>query len=138
MSDGDKSEFTGNVIGGVLGGGGAGLLKGRLPSNGATPPTPSGLARRLQFGGNWASASLDKAISRHLGGKFTSWQTATRKIIYENPSTGRQIVRDLDGGYFRIFQPKKFGSMKGQYLDMLGRVAPNTDKGQMLSHFIIE
>jgi hypothetical protein len=45
---------------------------------------------------------------------------STGKRIYENPATGRQIVHDLEGGYFRIFQPSAIGSQKGTYLNMLG------------------
>ncbi len=74
-----------------------------------------------KYGHRWQKASLDKAIARHAGPDATSWVTRTGKTIFENPSTGRQVVVD-PAGYFRIFQPKAFGSTKGVYLDMLGKV----------------
>lgn len=81
--------------------------------------------------------------------------TKTGKRIYENPATGRQIVHDLEGGYFRIFQPDAIGSQKGSYLNMLGnelrpaRIGKggvnnprlrDVDKGlwQQETHFFIE
>ncbi len=68
----------------------------------------------------WPAASIEKAIERHAGKNYTSWVTDTGKRIYENPATGRQIVQDIEGGYFRIFQPTTIGSQKGTYLNMLG------------------
>ncbi len=96
-----------------------------------------GLARRLKWGHNWMKADITKAITRHLGdgGEITTWVTKSNKRIYENAKTGRQIVEDLDGGYFRIFQPNKIGGKNGKYLDMMGNVIPNSR--QELSHFII-
>ena len=68
----------------------------------------------------WPAASLKKAIAKHAGESYTTWVTDTGKRIYENPATGRQIVQDIEGGYFRIFQPTSFGGQKGTYLNMLG------------------
>ena len=111
-----------------------------------------GAARMAKFGANWRPASLSKAIQRHAGPNATSWVSKSGKTIYENPLTGRQIVVD-PAGYFRIFQPKSFGSTKGAYLDMLGKVPsparvvkggvvkniPLTGKElQKATHFIIE
>lgn len=92
---------------------------------------------------------------RHAGENYTSWVTKTGKRIYENPANGRQIVHDLEGGYFRIFQTDAIGSQKGTYLNMLGnelspaRIGKNgihnpllrgVDKGlwQQETHFFIE
>jgi hypothetical protein len=51
--------------------------------------------------------------------------TKTGKQIFENPITGRQVVYDINGGYFRIFQPTTIGGSRGTYLNMLGNdVAP--------------
>ena len=61
-----------------------------------------------------------KTTARHAGKNFTTWVTKTGERIYENPATGRQIVHDLEGGYFRVFQPNTIGSQKGTYLNMLG------------------
>jgi hypothetical protein len=93
----------------------------------------------------WQKASLNKAISRHAGPNATSWISKTGKTIFENPATGRQVVVD-PAGYFRIFQPKTWGSTKGVYLDMLGNVPnPRGVQGsllkslrQQMTHFLIE
>jgi hypothetical protein len=112
-----------------------------------------GAARAAKFGHLWQKAPIDKAIARHAGDNYTSWVTNSGKRIFENPSTGRQIVQDLDGGYFRIFQPNKIGGTKGKYLDMLGKVpapARRVKSGQIkndpltggdlqqATHFLIE
>ena len=103
----------------------------------------------------WPAASVETAIARHASNNCTTWLTATGKRIFENPQTGRQVVVDLQGGYFRIFQPNAVGSSKGTYLNMLGREVrparrtPNgiqnpllrdLDKGmwQQETHFFIE
>ena len=52
-------------------------------------------------------------MSFHKGGRIT---TSPCHFL-----TGRQVVVD-DAGYFRIFQPRTIGDVKGQYLDMLGKV----------------
>lgn len=106
-------------------------------------------------GRNWQTASLKTAIERHAGSNYTSWTTTTGKQIFENPATGRQVVVDLEGGYFRIYQPKS-GSNPATYLNMMGReVTParmmsngsvgnpllrDVDKGlwQQETHFFIQ
>ncbi len=115
----------------------------------------SGANRSAEWSSGWIKASLNKAISRHAGPNYTSWITDTGKIIYENPLTGRQVVVDQAGGYFRIFQPKSIGSTKGTYLNLLGNeVSPafkskggikniklinfGKDLWQQFTHFLIE
>ena len=94
-----------------------------------------GAMRAAKWESQWSKMPLDKAISKHAGPNHTSWVNNRRKLIYENPATGRQVVQDLDGGYFRIFQPNSFGSRRGRYLDMMGNVVPKST--QELSHFLI-
>jgi len=81
-----------------------------------------GAARAATWSANWSRSSLAEAIARHAGPNATSWVTNTGKRIFENPATGRQVVEDLKGGYFTIFQPKTIGSTKGVYLNLLGNV----------------
>jgi RHS repeat-associated protein len=115
---------------------------------------PSELAKNLAER-SWITASLEKAIREHAGDNYTDWITKTGKRIYENPATGRQIVQDIEGGYFRIFQPKTIGSREGNYLNLIGnesrpaRYGPNgihspplrdVDKGlfQQETHFFVQ
>jgi hypothetical protein len=77
--------------------------------------------------------------------------TNTGKRIFENPATGRQVIEDIKGGYFRIFQPKTIGSQEGEYLNLMGRkpapwrmgkagpVRANLTKGEMQreTHFLM-
>lgn len=130
--------------------GGRRRKKTDAPKWGSASKLAENLANR-----NWPAASIEKAIARHAGDNYTTWITKTGKRIYENPATGRQIVHDLEGGYFRIFQPNTIGSQKGTYLNMLGselrpaRVGSggvhnpllrDVDKGlwQQETHFFVE
>ncbi|MFH8133253.1 hypothetical protein ABU178_03530 [Pantoea osteomyelitidis] len=45
------------------------------------------------------------------------------KRIYANPSTGVQVVEDMNGKYFRIYNPSIAG--KRAYLDLEGNVPNN-------------
>ncbi len=67
-------------------------------------------AKVAPIGRGWQHASLRDALGRHAGENYTSWATKTGKIIFETSNTGRQIVVDIEGQYFRIFQPKAIGS----------------------------
>ncbi len=96
-----------------------------LPASGsaaAAESAPAGVVRAAQFGKNWPAASLRDALARHAGPNATRWATNTGKIIAENPTTGRQVVIDVAGKYFRIFQPNRFGGTSGRYLNLLGRI----------------
>ena len=100
-----------------VGGAGKAVASGGNAAKGVT----GGAARMQKYGHLWSKADLNKAVSRHAGSKATSWVSKTGKTIFENPATGRQVVVD-QAGYFRIFQPKTFGSTKGVYLDMMGKM----------------
>jgi RHS repeat-associated protein len=86
-----------------------------------TQPLTEGQLRVAKYGSQWQKANLKEAITRHAGPNPTSWRSKSGKMIYENPATGRQVVVD-DAGYFRIFQPKSFGSQDGKYLNLRGEV----------------
>jgi len=116
-------------VGAILKAAGKGAAAGCFAGAGRTVgrELAGGAARRATYGHLWQKASLQKAISRHAGKDHTTWVTKTGKRIYENPATGRQVVHDIKGGYFRIFQPNKIGGTSGKYLDLLGKVpAPAT------------
>jgi len=82
-----------------------------------------GAARAQQFGSNWSRASLSDAIQNFAGPNYRMHRTATGKEIYENPTTGVQVVYDTSGQYFRIHNPNLTG--RRTYLDLNGTVPNN-------------
>ena len=72
---------------------------------------------------NWAEASLSESIEKFAGKNPIITTTDKGKRIYENPITKVQIVEDVNGKYFRIFDPSISGKRK--YLDLNGRVPNN-------------
>jgi RHS repeat-associated protein len=105
---------------------------------------PAVLSRSAQraatWNANWGTADLQDCVDRFAGSNATSWVTGSGKLIYENASTGVQVVVDLGGKYFRIFKPKSFSSLDGDYLTVWGNNlagASNATKN-MLTHFNIQ
>jgi hypothetical protein len=82
-----------------------------------------GAARAAQYAKNWPEGDLDKTISKFSGPHPIISTTEKGKKIYKNPETGIEIVEDLKGNYFRIFDPSKPGRRK--YLDLTGNVPNN-------------
>ena len=72
---------------------------------------------------NWAEASLSESIEKFAGKNPIITTTDKGKRIYENPITKVQIVEDVNGKYFRIFDPSISG--KRNYLDLNGHVPNN-------------
>ena len=50
-------------------------------------------------------------------------RTDTGKVIYTNKENGVQVIYDLKGNYFRVFDPSINGKRK--YLDLNGSVPNN-------------
>lgn len=71
---------------------------------------------------NWAEANLHKSIEKFAGKNPIITMTDKGKRIYENPTTKVQVVEDINGKYFRIYDPSIRG--KRSYLDLNG-VVPN-------------
>jgi hypothetical protein len=82
-----------------------------------------GAARAAQYAKNWPEADLDDAISKFSGPHPVTSTTEKGKKIYTNPVTGVEIVEDLNGDYFRIYDPSKPGKRK--YLDLSGNIPNN-------------
>lgn len=76
-----------------------------------------------QYSSNWATASLDKVINEFAGSNPIITTTEKGKRIYTNPTTGIQVVEDLSGNYFRIYNPNISG--KRAYLDLNGNIPNN-------------
>ncbi len=85
-------------------------------------PKTGGVHRAARYSSNWKTASLDENIVRFAGTDPIVTTTASGKKIYKNPTTGIEIVEDLNGGYFRINDPSQTG--KRSYLSLEG-VVPN-------------
>lgn len=71
---------------------------------------------------NWTEANLNKSIEKFAGKNPIITMTDKGKRIYENPTTKVQVVEDINGKYFRIYDPSIRG--KRSYLDLNG-VVPN-------------
>jgi len=82
-----------------------------------------GAARAAQYAKNWPEADLDNAVSKFSGPHPIISTTEKGKKIYKSPETGVEIVEDLNGGYFRIYDPSKPGKRK--YLDLSGSIPNN-------------
>jgi len=80
----------------------------------------TGAVRASKWAHGWQKASLKHAIATHAGPKATSWISKSGKVIFENPTNGIQVVVDVEGGYFRIFRPNKFGGTSGTHLNLMG------------------
>jgi len=83
----------------------------------------NGAQRASKYGANWPTASLDDAVSRFAGSNPVISTTAKGKKFFTNPDTGIQVVQDVKGNYFRVFDP----SIKGKraYFDMNGNIPNN-------------
>ena len=110
------------------------------------PPT-GGAARRARHGSGWPSGDLNKSVREHAGDNPNISITNKGKRIYETPDTGVQVVEDMQGGYYRIYDPSLPGKRK--YLDLSGDIPNNklVDGRQVgrpqaeynqVTHFIIE
>ena len=72
---------------------------------------------------NWTEANLHESIEKFAGKNPVITTTDKGKRIYENPITKVQVVEDVNGKYFRIFDPSISG--KRNYLDLNGDVPNN-------------
>lgn len=106
-----------------------------------------GAARRAQHGANWPRGNLRSSLDRFAGSNPRTWETNTGKRIYENRETGIQVVEDIQGGYYRIFDPNLPG--RRRYLDLDGNIPNNRiidgrqigrtqDEYNQVTHFLIE
>jgi hypothetical protein len=82
-----------------------------------------GAQRAAKFASNWPTASLDDALSKFAGKNPLVTTTDKGKKIFTNSETGVQVVQDVNGNYFRIYDPSILG--KRGYLDMNGNVPNN-------------
>ncbi|QGX41523.1 FG-GAP-like repeat-containing protein [Permianibacter aggregans] len=85
--------------------------------------TNKGAERAAAYGEGWASASLSDAVEQFAGKNPVISMTDKGKRIYANSETGIQVVEDVNGKYFRIFDPSIQG--KRAYLDLSGNIPNN-------------
>lgn len=64
-----------------------------------------GQYRANQYSQNWQVASLSNAVREHAGTNPRIYTFGSQKTIYENSVTGRQVIYDRSGNYFRINDP---------------------------------
>ncbi|WP_454191159.1 RHS repeat-associated core domain-containing protein [Pseudomonas canadensis] len=85
-------------------------------------PKTGGAERAAKYSSKWEVASLDENIVKFTGTHPIVTTTDKGKKIYKNPANGIEIVEDLNGDYFRIYDPSQPG--KRRYLSLEG-VVPN-------------
>ncbi|NWE14157.1 RHS repeat-associated core domain-containing protein [Pseudomonas yamanorum] len=85
-------------------------------------PKTGGAARAAMYSANWPVANLNETIVKFGGHDPLVTTTDKGKKIYKNPQTGIEVVEDLNGGYFRIYDPSLPGTRK--YLSLNG-IIPN-------------
>ena len=83
----------------------------------------NGAERAALYSEQWPSANLQEAINKFVGENPTISITEKGKRIYSNENSSIQIVEDLNGSYFRIYDTSISGKRK--YLDMNGDIPNN-------------
>ncbi|WP_139834281.1 RHS repeat domain-containing protein, partial [Pseudomonas sp. R44(2017)] len=86
-------------------------------------PETGGAARAAQYAANWPKANLNNAVEKFAGPNPTITTTEKGKRIYKNPQNGVEVVEDMNGNYFRIYDPSLPGKRK--YLNLDGIVPSN-------------
>ena len=81
-----------------------------------------GYERAQKYSSDWADESLTETVDRIAPNSNPS-QTSTGKTIYKNNTTGKQVVYDSDGNYFRIEDTNLSG--RRVYTDINGDPIPN-------------
>ncbi|EPN1932919.1 hypothetical protein ACTV70_004596 [Cronobacter dublinensis] len=82
-----------------------------------------GAARAQRFSQNWPSGDLGAAVNKFAGDNPVITVTESGKQVFTHPKTGVQVVEDLTGSYFRIYDPSLPGKRK--YLDLDGNIPNN-------------
>ncbi len=90
--------------------------------NGVLVHNAGGYERSQKYSNNWSDESLSKTVDNIAPGSKPV-KTASGKEIYNNPKTGKQVVYDTDGNYFRIEDTNLTG--KRIYTDINGNPIPN-------------
>ncbi|PIT53848.1 hypothetical protein BHC48_00955 [Snodgrassella communis] len=88
-----------------------------------TEKLTGGAARAEKFSNNWPTGNLDEVIEKFAGVNPIITITEKGKRIYTNPTTGIQVVEDMAGNYFRIYNPNISG--KRAYMDLNGNIPNN-------------
>jgi hypothetical protein len=88
-----------------------------------TEKLTGGAARAEKFSNNWLTGNLDEVIEKFAGVNPIITITEKGKRIYTNPTTGIQVVEDMTGNYFRIYNPNISG--KRTYMDLNGNIPNN-------------
>ena len=81
-----------------------------------------GYERSQKYSNNWSDESLSKTVDK-IAPDSKPVKTSSSKEIYNNPKTGKQVVYDTDGNYFRIEDTTLTG--KRVYTDINGNQIPN-------------
>ena len=84
---------------------------------------PAGAARAEKFSEFQQKVSAKETIARIAGDNPVITYTASGKTLYTNPTTGKQVVYDNAGKYFRVEDTAVSGPLR--YTDQFGNTIPN-------------
>jgi len=75
-----------------------------------------GAFRRWQHGDSWGEGDVDAAIADHIGETLEP-EVVGGKLIWTNAETGVQVVYDVAGDYYRVFNPatRQYYTTKGTW-----------------------
>ena len=99
-------------------------------SNGKPNKVKGGIGRSNEYRDNWKHESLQTAIDKIAPGAQGQQSPNGHKIVFENSQTGKRVVYDIAGDYFRVEDPSIPG--KRFHTDINGNPIPNnikTDNG---------
>ena len=98
-------------------------IKPKVDEGDQKAPETGGAARAALYSANWAKANLNSAVEKFAGSNPIVSTTDKGKRIYKNPQNGIEVVEDMNGNYFRIYDPSLPGKRK--YLNLEGIIPSN-------------
>lgn len=84
---------------------------------------PAGAVRAEKFADSQQKVSARETIALIAGDNPIITYTESGKTLYKNPVTGKQVVYDNAGKYFRVKDTNVTGPLR--YLDQFGKPIPN-------------
>jgi len=80
-------------------------IKPKVDDGDQKAPETGGAARAALYSANWPIANSNSAVEKFAGSNPIVSTTDKGKRIYKNPQNGIEVVEDMDGNHFRIYDP---------------------------------